>query len=76
MNFVWVYGREAHPEEHPFAPGFETKDLGWGHRYFEPTTMDERAQRARWMKAELEPDVPVAGDLREAAEQILAGTTR
>jgi histidinol-phosphate phosphatase family protein len=27
-------------------------------------------------QAELEPDVPVAGDLREAAEQICAGTTR
>jgi len=56
VNFVWVYGKEAHPEEHPFSPGFETIDLGWTHRYFETTTMEERAQRARWMKSELEPD--------------------
>ncbi|MDY7107546.1 MAG: hypothetical protein SYC29_02820 [Planctomycetota bacterium] len=56
MNFVWIYGKEAHPEEHPFAPGFETIDLGWTHRYFETTTMEQRAERARWMKSELEPD--------------------
>jgi hypothetical protein len=56
VNFLWAYAREAHPEEHPFSSGFETKDLGWGHRYFEPTTMEQRAQRARWMKADLQPD--------------------
>jgi len=59
VNFLWAYGREAHPEERPFAAGFETKDLGWDHRYFEPTTMEERAQRARWMKTDLEPDLEI-----------------
>jgi hypothetical protein len=29
------------------------------HPYFEPITMAERAQRARWMKAELEPDAQI-----------------
>ncbi len=57
INFVWVYSREAHPEEDPFfRPGFETRDLGWDHRYFITTTMDERAVRAGWMKTDLEPD--------------------
>jgi hypothetical protein len=59
VNFLWAYSREAHPEERPFAAGFETKDLGWDHRYFEPTTMEERAQRARWMKTDLEPDLEI-----------------
>ncbi len=59
MNFLWAYANEAHPEEYPFASGFETRDLGWEHRYFEPLTMAERAQRARWMKAELEPDAEI-----------------
>jgi hypothetical protein len=56
VSFVWVYSLEAHPEEHPFTSGFETKDLGWDHPYFETTTMEQRAQRARWIKTDLEPD--------------------
>jgi len=56
VNFVWVYGREAHPEELPFGTGFETRDLGWDHRYFATTTMEQRARRARWMKTDLAPD--------------------
>ena len=56
VNFLWVYSREAHPEEAPFVRGFETKDLGWDHRYFRTTTMEERAQRASWIKTDLEPD--------------------
>lgn len=56
VNFVWVYGLEAHPEEIPFVRGFETIDLGWTHPYFITTTMRERAQRAAWMKTDLEPD--------------------
>ncbi len=59
VNFLWAYSREAHPEEAPFPTGFETRNLGWEHRYFEPTTMDERAQRARWMRQELEPDAQI-----------------
>ena len=59
VNFLWAYSREAHPEERPFSTGFETKDLGWDHRYFEPTTMEERAKRARWMKTDLEPDLEI-----------------
>jgi len=59
VNFLWAYSRENHPEERPFATGFETKDLGWEHRYFETTTMEERAQRARWMKTDLEPDIEI-----------------
>ena len=59
VNFLWAYSREAHPEERPFAPGFETKDLGWDYRYFETTTMEQRAQRARWIKTDLEPDAEI-----------------
>lgn len=64
MNFAWVYSREAHPENSPFARGFETRDLGWNHPYFRPSTMEERAQRARWLKMELEPDgeIPILID--------------
>gem|GEM_PF-4914063 len=53
---MWVYGSEAHPEEYPFAAGFESTDLGWTHPYSISTTMDERAQRAKWMKTDPEPD--------------------
>jgi hypothetical protein len=59
VNFLWTYSREAHPEERPFALGFETKDLGWDYRYFETTTMEQRAQRSRWIKTDLEPDAEI-----------------
>ncbi len=55
MNYVWVYGWEAHPEEDPF-PGTESADLGWEHPYNVSTTMQERAQRAGWLKTDLDPD--------------------
>lgn len=56
VNFLWVYGSEAHPEEYPFATGFESSDLGWNHPYSISTKMDERAQRAKWMKTDPDPD--------------------
>jgi len=59
VNFGWVYGLEAHPEEAPWIRGLETRDLGWTHSYYRPTMMEERAQRARWMKTELEPDAEI-----------------
>jgi MYXO-CTERM domain-containing protein len=64
VNFLWVYGSEAHPEEHPFQQGSESKDLGWEHPYTITTRMDERAQRAWWMKTDPEPDyeIPMAID--------------
>lgn len=64
VNFLWVYGHEAHPEEHPFAEGYESSDLGWEHPYTITNEMSERAQRARWMKTDPEPDfeIPMAVD--------------
>ncbi|MBW2276910.1 MAG: hypothetical protein JRF63_05420, partial [Deltaproteobacteria bacterium] len=57
VNFVWVYSSEAHPEENPFQEGYECTDLGWDHPYSISTTMEERAQRAKWMKTDPEPDL-------------------
>lgn len=59
VNFVWVYGSEAHPEEYPFREGYESTDLGWDHPYNITETMEERAQRARWMKSDPEPDFEI-----------------
>lgn len=57
VNFLWVYGSEAHPEEDPFAEGYESKDLGWSHPYTFTNTMEERAERALWMKTDPDPDL-------------------
>ena len=64
VNFLWVYGSEAHPEENPFQDGYESTDLGWDHPYSITDTMEERAQRAKWMKTDEDPDfeVPMAVD--------------
>ena len=59
MSFVWVYGSEAHPEENPFQEGHESCDLGWEHPYSITTTMEERAQRARWLKSDPDPDFEI-----------------
>jgi len=59
VNFLWVYGSEAHPEEKPFAPGKESKDLGWTHPYTITKTMQERAQRATWLKTDPNPDFTI-----------------
>ncbi len=59
VNFLWVYGSEAHPEEHPFAEGYESSDLGWEHPYTITLDMAERAQRALWMKTDPEPDFEI-----------------
>lgn len=59
MNFVWVYGSEAHPEENPFQEGYESCDLGWEHPYSITTSMEERAQRARWLKTDPDPDFEI-----------------
>jgi MYXO-CTERM domain-containing protein len=64
VNFLWVYGSEAHPEENPFEEGYESADLGWDHPYTITHTMEERAQRAKWMKTDEDPDfeIPMAID--------------
>ena len=64
VNFLWVYGSEAHPEENPFEEGSESKDLGWDHPYSITHTMEERAQRAKWMKTDEDTDfeIPMAVD--------------
>lgn len=59
VSFVWVYGNEAHPEEHPFSEGFESSDLGWEHPYTITRAMEERAERARWLKSDPEPDLEI-----------------
>jgi hypothetical protein len=64
VNFLWVYGSEAHPEENPFEEGYESVDLGWDHPYSITHTMEERAERAKWMKTDEDPDfeIPMAID--------------
>lgn len=64
VNFLWLYGKEAHPEEHPFQEGYESKDLGWEHPYSITTEMEQRAQRARWLRTDQDPDfeIPMALD--------------
>ena len=64
VNFVWVYGSEAHPEEYPFVKGSESKDLGWTHPYAISKTTTERAQRAKWMRTDLKPaaEIPMMVD--------------
>ena len=64
MNFAWVYGSEAHPEEYPFSRGNETTDLGWDHTYSITRTMQERAERASWLKTDLdvEAEMPILID--------------
>ncbi len=59
VNFLWVYGSEAHPEEDPFMEGYESKDLGWSHPYTRSTTMEQRAERAAWMKSDPDPDYTI-----------------
>ena len=44
VNFLWAYSVEAHPEELRFPDGIETRDLGWDHRYFNTTAMEQRAR--------------------------------
>ena len=48
MNFIWVYGKEAHP-------GSEC----WDHPVTVTQTMAERAQRGRWMKYDPDPDLEI-----------------
>lgn len=59
MNFLWVYSSEAHPEERPFQKGYESKDLGWKHGYTVTGDMKERAERARWLKEDPDPDLVI-----------------
>jgi len=59
VNFVWVYGNEAHPEEDPFMEGYESADLGWTHPYSISHTMEVRAERAAWMKSDPDPDFEI-----------------
>ncbi len=59
VNFGWVYGSEAHPEENPFMEGYESKDLGWSHPYTFSTSMEQRAERAAWMKSDPDPDFEI-----------------
>ncbi len=59
VNFLWVYGSEAHPEEYPFQDGFESVDLGWTHPYTISGTMKQRAQRAKWLKTDPKVDFEI-----------------
>jgi len=57
VNFVWVYSREAHPDGSGPSPA--TTDVGWNHPNTNTTSMEERAQRAKWLKTDLEPDAEI-----------------
>jgi len=52
-----MYVREAHPDP-MYAPCGSTADLGWNHPSRDTVTVEERAQRARWLKDDFDLSFP------------------
>ena len=52
-----MYVREAHPDP-MYAPCGSTADLGWNHPSRDTVTIEERAQRARWLKHDFDLSFP------------------
>ncbi len=63
-----MYVREAHPNP-ATAPCGSTADLGWDHPSRNTVTMEERAQRARWLKNDFDLSFPYIIDTMDAAIQ-------
>jgi hypothetical protein len=59
VNFIWVYSNEAHPEGSRGGLNVWKQIKGYdsSHPYDETESMEERAERARWMKTDPDPDI-------------------
>ncbi len=57
VRFLYAYIFEAHPDPE-FAPCGPTEDLGWNHPSANTRTMQERAQRTRWLSADFDLNFP------------------
>jgi hypothetical protein len=68
VNFLYMYVREAHPNP-ATAPCGSTADLGWNHPSRDTVTIEERAQRARWLKNDFDLSFPYIIDTMDAAIQ-------
>lgn len=68
VNFLYMYVREAHPNP-ATAPCGSTADLGWNHPSRDTITLEERAQRARWLKHDFDLSFPYIIDTMNAAIQ-------
>ena len=61
-----MYVREAHPDP-MYAPCGSTADLGWNHPSRDTVTVEERAQRARWLKHDFDLTFPYIIDTMDDA---------
>ncbi len=61
VNFLYNYIREAHPNPET-APCGPTEDLGWNHPSWNTSSIEERAQRARWLKTDFDLTYPFIMD--------------
>jgi len=66
VNFLYMYVREAHPDP-MYAPCGSTADLGWNHPSRNTVTVEERAQRARWLKHDFDLTFPYIIDTMDDA---------
>ena len=66
VNFLYMYVREAHPNP-ATAPCGSTADLGWDHPSRDTVTIEERAQRARWLKHDFNLTFPYIIDTMDGA---------
>jgi hypothetical protein len=66
VNFLYLYVREAHPNP-ATAPCGSTADLGWNHPSRDTVTIEERAQRARWLKHDFNLTFPYIIDAMDGA---------
>ena len=57
VSFLYNYIREAHPNP-DFAPCGPTEDLGWEHPSWNTSSIEERAQRSRWLKTDFDLTYP------------------
>ncbi|MCK5378776.1 MAG: hypothetical protein KAJ78_05195 [Acidobacteria bacterium] len=61
VSFLYNYIREAHPNPDT-APCGPTEELGWNHPSWNTTSIEERAQRARWLKTDFNLTYPFIMD--------------
>ncbi len=60
VNFVWVYSKEYHPEGSSSEVNVWNQFEEYGdHPYSGTTSMEERVQRAKWMKTDPETDLGI-----------------
>ncbi len=57
VSFLYNYIREAHPNPET-APCGPTEDFGWEHPSWNTSSIEERAQRARWLKTDFDLTYP------------------